>query len=228
MQNFSSKDSAETHFWDERFETAFTPWDKGGVPQALQDFVRAAEAPLVTLIPGCGNGYEAAFFAQANWDVTAIDFSPVAVRSAQAAIGVWSKHVLEADFFQFNPARPLQLIYERAFFCALPPRLRKDIVQRWASLLAEGGLLAGYFFFEDVPNVTSATSVTSAAKAATPSTSQDTKPKGPPFSIQRQAWQELISPYFSLVEDCDVSDSIDVFKGKERWQIWRRLPVSVT
>lgn len=177
------------------------PWDKGGVPQALQEFVRRAERTLVTLIPGCGIGYEAAFLAQAGWDVTAIDFSPAAVASARAAIGVWGKHVVEADFFQYQPQRTLDLIYERAFLCALPAAMRADIVARWAALLPAGGLLAGFFYTDNSP---------------------ERSLKGPPFSIQADELQALISPYFQLLEDTGVDDSIAAFAGKERWQVWRR------
>ncbi|MDO8177199.1 MAG: methyltransferase domain-containing protein [Undibacterium sp.] len=205
MQNFQSKDPMQPGFWNERFETRFTPWDKGGVPQALQDFVARAEHPLVTLIPGCGIGYEAAFLAQSGWDVTAIDFSPAAVASAKAAIGEWGKHVVEADFFQYHPARPLGLIYERAFLCALPPAMRLQIVQRWAALLAAGGVLAGFFYLDDT-----------AGRSL----------KGPPFSISSAELQALMTPYFELLEDHGVDDSIPVFVGKERWQVWRRLPAA--
>ncbi|MCU6432282.1 TPMT family class I SAM-dependent methyltransferase [Undibacterium sp. Jales W-56] len=201
MPDFTNKDPASTQFWDERFEQAFTPWDKGGVPQAFKEFVRQAPAPLTTLIPGCGNAYEVALLARAGWDVTAIDFSPAAVQSARAALGEWGGHVLEADFFRFIPASPLGLIYERAFFCALPPTLRNDIVARWAELLPAGALLAGFFFFDDAP---------------------DASPKGPPFSIRRQDWQHLMMSHFELIEDHEVRDSMPVFAGKERWQIWRR------
>lgn len=206
MADFLNRDPRNPQFWDERFEKNFTPWDKGNVPAELQAFMhatsQAAPQALNTLIPGCGNGYEAAFMAQAGWPVVAIDFSPAAVRSAQAAIGEWGKHVIEADFFAYTPEQPLDLIYERAFFCALPAAMRTDIVKRWAALLPAGALLAGYFFFDDAP---------------------DASLKGPPFAIHSAAFTELMLPYFALLEERAVSDSMPVFAGKERWQVWRRL-----
>ena len=202
MADFTTRDPRHPEFWDERFEKNFMPWDKGSVPAELQAFMAAAEQPMNTLIPGCGNGYEAGFLAQAGWPVVAIDFSPAAVRSAQAAIGEWGKHVIEADFFTYAPAQALGLIYERAFFCALPAQMRADIVRRWAALLPADALLAGYFFFDDAP---------------------DASLKGPPFTIPGAVFSELMSPYFALLEERAVSDSIPVFAGKERWQVWRRL-----
>jgi hypothetical protein len=50
-----------------------------------------------------------------------------------------------SGFFEYQPAAALDLIYERAFFCALPPVRRQDIVRRWIELLPPGALLAGYF-----------------------------------------------------------------------------------
>ncbi|HBZ04964.1 MAG TPA: SAM-dependent methyltransferase, partial [Massilia sp.] len=74
MPEFASRDPRTPGFWDERFEQGFTPWDRGGVPQGLRDFVARAPAPLATLIPGCGSGYELAFLCAAGWDAGAVDF----------------------------------------------------------------------------------------------------------------------------------------------------------
>ncbi|MDB5771299.1 MAG: SAM-dependent methyltransferase, partial [Burkholderia sp.] len=87
MPTFENRDPSSPGFWTERFEQRFTPWDRGGVPVALQQFVAAAPKPLVTLIPGCGVGYEAAYLSEMGWDVTAIDFSPAAVAAARNVLG---------------------------------------------------------------------------------------------------------------------------------------------
>ncbi|KAF3998536.1 methyltransferase domain-containing protein [Glaciimonas immobilis] len=196
IPSFKTRDSSTSDFWTERFEHSFTPWDKGGVPLALQNYILRT-APVVTLIPGCGVGYEAAYLASAGWDVTAIDFSEAAVRAAQMALGSWGARVKQADFFTFVPDHPLGLIYERAFLCALPPALRPNVVQRWAALLPAGATLAGFFFFGD-------------------------SPKGPPFGIDRALLERLLHPYFELIEDQAVMDSIPAFADKERWQVWHR------
>lgn len=198
MVDFAQRDPMSPAFWDERFERRFTPWDRGGVPQALRDFA-AASAPLATLIPGCGAAYELAFLADAGWDAVAIDFSPAAVAAGKAAAGPHAARVVEADFFAWQPQRPLQLIYERAFLCALPRAMRPQVAARWAALLAPGALLAGYFFFGDAP-------------------------KGPPFGIARAELDALLAADFECIADDAVGDSIPVFEGKERWMIWRRRP----
>lgn len=199
MPEFSHRDPAAAAFWSERFEQRFMPWDRHGVPAALRDYVRRAPQPRVTLIPGCGTGYEVAYLSEAGWDVTAIDFSPAAVVAARASLGPWAERVMEADFFAFEPPRPVEFIYECAFLCALPPRLRPQVAQRWAELLPPGGILAGLFFF-------------------------DHGSKGPPFGMMQAELDALLASRFECMEDKPVSDSIPIFSGKERWQVWRRLP----
>jgi SAM-dependent methyltransferase len=197
VPEFSSRDPRAPAFWDERFERGFTPWDRGGVPQALRGFVAGAAQPLTTLIPGCGTGYELAFLSDAGWDATAIDFSPAAVAGARAAVGTWADRVVEADFFSYQPPRPLELVYERAFLCAMPPALWNEVARRWAEMLPPGGLLAGFFFFNDAP-------------------------QGPPFGIDRERLARLLEPAFVCLQDAPVADSIPVFAGKERWMVWQR------
>ena len=201
VPSFQVRDPLSPQFWDERFDRGFTPWERGGVPQGLRQYVADAGAPQVCLIPGCGSAHELAFLCEAGWDATAIDFSPAAVAAARATAGNWSARVIEADFFTFEPARPLQLIYERAFLCAMPRAMWQQVAVRWAELLAPGGFLAGYFFFDD-------------------------KLTGPPFGIARARLDALLLPDFECVADLPVVDSIPVFEGKERWMIWRRRACS--
>ncbi|MGH8808259.1 MAG: methyltransferase domain-containing protein [Noviherbaspirillum sp.] len=199
MPDFETRDPSAPEFWSERFEHEYTPWDRGGVPAQLQQFVAQSSRPYATFIPGCGTGYEVACLSEAGWEVTAIDFSMAAVDAARHVLGPWAGRVVQADFFAFVPEHPVELIYERAFFCALPPRLRAAVVARWAELLPSGGLLAGFFFFGD-------------------------EPKGPPFGIAPEELDALLTPFFECIADDPVGDSLPVFAGKERWQIWRRLP----
>ena len=197
MANFHNRDPLSPAFWDERFEKQFTPWDQGGVPARLRRFVADSTAPLRCLIPGCGSAHELVFMLDHGWDATAIDFSPAAVAAARAVVGARAGQVVEADFFAWQPAAPLDLIYERAFLCAMPRAMWPQVAARWAQLLAPGAMLTGYFFFDD--NV-----------------------KGPPFGMSREQLQALLAPHFDCLADEAVDDSIAVFAGKERWMRWRR------
>ena len=197
MQKPASQRPEHPDFWCQRFGEGVTPWDAGRVPADFAAFVARQPAPLTTLIPGCGSGWEAACLAENGWPVTALDFSPVAVAKARAVLGTAAVDLVCADFFTFEPAQPPALIYERAFLCALPRKLWDDWGRRVGELLPAGGLLAGYFFVCD-------------------------QVKGPPFGILPEQLAALLQPAFECIEDTAVNDSIPVFSGRERWQVWRR------
>jgi hypothetical protein len=195
--DFENRDPNSPEFWNERFERGFMPWDQAGVPSAFQSFA-ARHSGAAVLIPGCGSAYEAVWLAgQAN-PVRAIDFSPAAVAVAHEQLGAQHAQLVEqADFFTYEPPFTPAWIYERAFLCALPLARRADYARRMADLLPGGALLAGFFFI-----------------GATP--------KGPPFGIERAELDALLTPYFELIEDEPVHDSIAIFAGRERWLTWRR------
>ncbi|NML30622.1 methyltransferase domain-containing protein [Paraburkholderia antibiotica] len=199
IPDFSTRDPNAPEFWDERFERHFTPWDQAGVPSAFRAFADRHRDAAV-LIPGCGSAYEAVWLARQGNPVRAIDFSPAAVAAAREQLGAQHAQLVEqADFFTYEPPFKLAWIYERAFFCALPPTRRADYARRMAELLPAGALLAGFFFL-----------------GATP--------KGPPFGVERGELDAVLTPYFELIEDEAVADSIAVFAGRERWLTWRRRP----
>ena len=184
-------------FWCKRFGEGVTPWDAGRVQGDFASFVAARTQPLNTLIPGCGSAWEASHLADHRWPVTALDFSPTAVACAREVLADQAVDLVCADFFAWQPAQALDLIYERAFLCALPRKLWADWGKRVAELLPPGGLLAGYFSVCD-------------------------QLKGPPFGILPEQLDALLLPNFECLTDQPVADSIPVFAGRERWQVWRR------
>jgi SAM-dependent methyltransferase len=149
------------------------------------------------LVPGCGSGYEVRLFAQHGHDVLAIDFSDAALEAARRELGPLGSRVRKADFFKLEEA-PFDLVYERAFLCALPRPLWADWGRRVAELVRPGGELAGFFFLDD-------------------------NPKGPPFGTSREQLNRLL-PGFALQQDSPIpaAQSLPVFQGKEIWQVWKR------
>lgn len=203
---FATRNPLDSSFWDERFDKGFTPWNRGAVPENLKAYVLAGVEKLdarvpVCLIPGCGHAYELDFLVRSSWQATAIDFSAAAVATAQALFPAHAAAILQADFFQYQTTATLDCIYERAFFCALPPERRAAVVQRWAELLKPGAVVFGFFFIDEAAGE---------------------RPKGPPFRISSAQLKALMDQQFERIEDAAVSDSLAVFEGKERWQIWRR------
>ncbi|MEW5881732.1 MAG: methyltransferase domain-containing protein [Pseudomonadota bacterium] len=206
MPEFTTRDPAQAAFWDERFAANFTPWDQGAVPPALVRWL--ARAPLAAgarvLIPGCGSAYEAAFLDAAGLDVLSIDIAEAALARARAALSsdVADRVLRRADFFAFAAA-PFDAIYERAFLCALPPRLWPAYAARCAALLRPGAPLAGLFFVDPAP---------------------PEPRRGPPFAMARDELDALLAPAFDCTEEEPIppGESIAVFSGRERWMVWRR------
>jgi SAM-dependent methyltransferase len=193
-------DPAGPAFWDVRFREGFTPWDAGGVPAALREFLTRdagdMRAARRVLVPGCGSGYEVQAFAAAGHEVVAIDFSPAAIEAARRVLGELGHVLVQGDFFA-HPLGEFDLVYERAFLCALPRAHWPRWTARIAEVLRPGGRLAGFFFWSD-------------------------DERGPPFGLKRGELEALLSSAFDRIEDAPVADSIPVFAGRERWQVWRR------
>ena len=133
---FPKRDPADPEFWDLRYDARFAPWDAGRVPAQLRAFVEQAGAPRRVLVPGCGSAWEVGFFARAGWDALGIDFSEAAVRAAAALLGPEAARVRQADFFAPIAGEPFEVVYERAFLCALPRRLWREWGSRVAGLTA--------------------------------------------------------------------------------------------
>lgn len=192
-------DSSGPEFWDQRYRDGVTPWDFGRVPADLRIFLTGVAPGGRVLVPGCGFAHEVYYLAENGFDVLAVDFSGAAVEQARRNLGCFAGHVRLADFFDFDPGpRPIDLIYERAFLCALPRKLWTHYAERCAQLLPPGSLLAGFYFY-------------------------GSNPKGPPFGTSPQELHGILDPGFEQLEDRPAVESLPVFGGGERWQVWRRL-----
>lgn len=191
-----AQDSSRPEFWDTRFRDHVTPWDAGAAPAKLEEWLKAKPAGRV-LVPGCGTGYEVRLFAGRGHDVLGIDFSDAALDAARRELGPLASRVRKADFFRLDEP-PFDLVYERAFLCALPRPLWPDWGRRMAELVRPGGALAGFFFL-------------------------DANPKGPPFGTSREELDRLL-PAFDLQDQAPIpaAQSLPVFQGKEIWQVWKR------
>jgi hypothetical protein len=188
-------------FWDQRYQAGRMAWDCGGVPGALTEFLRLHPHGGRAFIPGCGSGYEIRAFHAAGWDVFGLDFSCAAVDRARTVLGPLAERVCVGDFFTHPlPAGSFDLIYERTFLCALRPAVWPVYARRLAGLLKPGGLLCGFFFFgpEEEP---------------------------PPYPISRSKLGRLLGAAFEKKADAPVADSLPLYAGKERWQVWQKCTV---
>jgi methyl halide transferase len=132
-------------FWQQRFEQRQTPWDRGAPgPQLARWIDEGVIAPAQRIaVPGCGSGHDVLALARAGCAVTAIDYAQAAVtltRDRLAAAGA-AAEVVQADVLQWQPASPLDAVYEQTCWCALHPDHWRAYAAQLHAWLAPGGAL---------------------------------------------------------------------------------------
>jgi len=135
-------------FWEKRFQSGETPWDRGVAnPQLGAWLASGALKPCRILLPGCGSGYEVAALAAAGFEVTALDYALEAVGRTRKLLAAENlkAELVAADALAWQPERAFDAIYEQTCLCALYPdqwREYADQLHRW---LAPGGRLYALF-----------------------------------------------------------------------------------
>ena len=112
-------------FWQQRFERGQTPWDRGGANPQLARWLADGHVQPGTAIavPGCGSGHDVLALAQHGCSVVAVDYAEAAVtltRDRIAAAGM-QVDVVQADVLDWQPAAPLDMVFEQTCWCALHP-----------------------------------------------------------------------------------------------------------
>lgn len=141
----------DASFWTEIYQTSPNPgWNLGEPAEALKDMMpRLKISKCRILVLGCGEGHDAAFFAQNGHVVTAVDISSEALARAKKLYG----HLANIEFVEANVFglprdfdQAFDIVFEHTCFCAINPQKRQDLVKVWNRVLAPGGHLMGIFF----------------------------------------------------------------------------------
>lgn len=127
----------DSDFWNERYGEAGRLWSGSHHPQ-LEDQISDMK-PGFALDLACGEGGDALWLASQGWQVTAVDFSSVAIERAQQAA---AEHNLEiefvvADLESWTPTRTYDLISE--FYLHFEPERRARFHQRFQTALSDAG-----------------------------------------------------------------------------------------
>ncbi|MFH4411539.1 methyltransferase domain-containing protein [Vibrio diabolicus] len=187
-------------FWDNLFTQGTMPWDAKTTPQELKAYLEnALNTGQSVFIPGCGAAYELSSFIQYGHDVIAMDYSEQAVKMAQSTLGKHKNKVVLGDVFNADFTHSFDVIYERAFIAALPRDKWPAYFAMVDKLLPSGGFLIGYFVIDD-----------------------DYCSRFPPFCLRSGELAQYFEPTFTLIESSPVTNSVDVFKGKEYWMVWQK------
>jgi hypothetical protein len=135
-------------FWQNRFETRQTPWDRGEVSPQLRAWLEAGVLrPSRICVPGSGSGWEVAALARRGFDVTALDYAPAAIERARALLAQegLTARLEQADVLQWRPDAPFEAIYEQTCLCALHPDYWAPYAAQLHSWLVPGGTLWALF-----------------------------------------------------------------------------------
>jgi SAM-dependent methyltransferase len=187
-------------YWESRYQTGDTQWEKGAPSPGLVDFLAAhPELPRGKVaVPGCGTGHDVRAFAKAGFDAFGFDLAPSAIRLAEEktrAAGLSAKFVL-ADFLRDTPPQKFDWLFEHTLFCAIQPGERDEYVRaarRW--LKPDGIYLAVNYFIPDTD--------------------------GPPFGVGRAEIWKRFAPHFELLAEW-TPRSYPNRTGLERMFHWQR------
>ena len=185
-------------YWEQRYQTKETSWEKGAPSPGLVDFL-AAHPGLergTVCVPGCGTGHDVREFAKAGFETFGFDIAPSAIQLSQEktrAAGLTAKFQL-ADFLRDEPPQKFDRLFEHTLFCAIQPHERDDYVRavlRW--LKPDGQFLAVNYIL--------------------------CGPDGPPWPTTREEQLERFSPHFELVAGW-IPRSYPNREGRERMFWW--------
>jgi SAM-dependent methyltransferase len=112
---------SEVSRWNERYEKGDTPWETSQPSSELKRVLTEVPiGPCRTLELGCGTGANAVWLAQQGFEVTAVDFSTLAIerarqRADEAGVSV---HFLAADVLHPPPelAGPFDFFFDRGCY----------------------------------------------------------------------------------------------------------------
>ncbi|MBX2990862.1 MAG: methyltransferase domain-containing protein [Bacteroidetes bacterium] len=194
----------EPHYWDIRYRNNQDSWDMGTPTPVFVDLLESGRfEPGKTLVLGCGKGYDAVLFAQHGFPVTAIDFSPEAIKHTRSLAE--EKHValelVQEDIFDYSLgiSGEFDYVVEYVTFCAIDPSRRPEFASVVPSLMKPAGRFIGLFF------------------------PLDNRSGGPPFSVSMDEVNRLFGKKLELISVEAPERSVSPRRGKEILTIWRKL-----
>ena len=168
--------------WNQRYLTNDTPWERGEPAPPLVEYLKTRRLRGRILAPGCGTGHDVRLIAACGCETVGVDISEAALSRAAAFSTPANARIsyLLADFLDPSSgiaSESFDCVFEHTCFCAIDPSRRPDYVASAARVLKPGGELLAILF--------------------TDMEDED----GPPFSISRDAIDDLFSPQFVIVDE---------------------------
>lgn len=188
--------------WEADYQRGTAGWDLRGPTPVFKRLASSGQLePGRMIVLGAGRGHDAREFARRGFHVTAVDFSPYAVREMQRLAEPGAPvEVSQADIFALPPAFDgvFDYVLEYTCFCAIDPPRRPAYVDLVARLLRPGGTHIHLAF------------------------PLDDRAGGPPFAVSRS---ELFAFFgargFTLLRRETPADSVPQRRGLEELLIFQ-------
>ncbi|WVQ82859.1 hypothetical protein IAT38_004994 [Cryptococcus sp. DSM 104549] len=202
--------------WEERWSQGRTGWDQSGCHPNVVNLLESRQSDELgiprngtALIPGCGMGYDLQLFAARGLDATGLEISSTGRDAALAWLALQGdtpgrKEVVLEDFFEFDPAEKVDVIFDYTFLCALQPVLRSRWARQMSSLSRSGTTLITLMF---------------------PLPPQAAPVGGPPFALSEEIYKELLEPEgWEMVwgQEIDVPQRKTGPPGGEKLAVWKK------
>lgn len=146
-EDYYAEDKFE--FWEDIYLADDAGWDLGGPTPIFENISENLEPGKICIV-GCGRGYDAVMFARKGFEVTAVDFAPVAIDAVQqlAKDSNISVNVVMADIFTLGSqhSNAFDYIIEQTCFCAINPGRRNEYETVMYEILKPGGKIIGLWF----------------------------------------------------------------------------------
>ncbi len=184
------------NYWEERYQKGETGWDAGKITTPIKEYIdQLTNKNLKILIPGAGNGYEFDYLIEKGFqNVYVIDIAETPLENIKTRKPEFASHLIHSDFFALDIT--FDLILEQTFFCALPPEMRPQYIEKMASILNPKGKLAGLLFDFPLTN------------------------EGPPFGGSKEEYINRFSPKFEIKTLEPAYNSIKPRENKELFFIF--------
>ena len=196
-----NKDINSASSWNEIYLEGDAGWDIGRPSPPFEALLKRGAEWLKTgsLINfGAGAGHDAKLFADAGFDVTAIDFAEEAIKLCNAK-GLKAE---AADLFELDAfANSFDYVLEHTCYCAIDRSRLAEYRDSAHKVLKSGGVLFGLFYRFDDEN----------------------DAKGPPFWTSEDDIRKVFAEKFEILEMTVPEESLKKRKGRERLIAMRAL-----
>ncbi len=189
--------------WEADYQGRTDGWDLAGPTPALKRLADTGRfAPGRMLVPCAGRGHDAREFARHGFDVTAVDFSPSAVREMKRLADPDAPiEPLQQDMFKLPRAMDgaFDYVLQYTCFCAIDPTRRGDYADVVSRVLKPGGVYIDLAF------------------------PLDNRPGGPPFAVSEQEIIDLFKTRgVELISREKPEDSISPRREAEALLVFRK------